>query len=977
MADKKITRQLSIFINGKEVKNSLGGIGREIATVKKLLKEANDPADIKKYKAELDQLGAKYGEVKEEIHGTNSALSDAKGHWDNMLSGFLSGNLKQAAIGLKGLSVGIKAAAASAWAFVATPLGATLLVLAGVAGVTKLWVDYNLELYKTTQLTKQLTGLNGQVLKDFRDDVSGVSETFNKEYNDVLKSANTLAKQMRISHAEAIGLIEQGFARGADVNGDFLKKLEEYPVQFKNAGYSAQEFIDVATQEAKGGIYDDKLLDTIKEINLSLTELDDAQIKVLESNFGKKYANQLIDDIDSGRISSKQAFESIISESQKVGLSVTEQQKIVADIMKSAGEDVGGFSEVVKQLNEAFDENNKKLDKNEAATLRLSGATSESKKALADLFDASQSGFPTMLTNLKAVGQEIFTNFLRGIKLSTTSLEQLMDTARDTGSTGAAQDVVEDMQRFDSSKEDAVKYKLETAQKNIDRVKKQLEDVSMFSQMLGGEKTLKTELAKYVAYQDELLKIASDTSIKFNEISETYINPDDPVKPTGNTTDKKTDSEADKKLVEARTKLYEKAGKELNEILNKQNDERLLNLKTGFEKEDTAIDQKYDALKEKFTLSEEEKTTLSLEQIEARENQIAELEDLKAREKQELKKVRDAEFKEELDLIEEENKILDDEARFNLELAAATSQDDRDLLLLSKAKDVANKELQIEKDKELAKVKEYENAEILRAAIKAKYDKKQAQIDTEFSKSEKALKSDVVDWTKLTEEQKLNTIKGALNGASEAFNEGSDAWKATKIAETVITTYQSAVNSYNSLAGIPVVGPALGAAAAGLAVATGLKQVSQIANTKIEKMPSHYYGGPTGSEAIYNDQYGAVTGVVHEDEWVAPKVMTENPRYAPTLKWLESERKKNLGQFFDGGNTSTTTPNFDTATNTETNSTTPTFQSETDALLLAEISRLNNHLDNGLYTLIGDDDIIKYAERLAIIKQTRTNAKIQ
>ena len=63
MASKKITRQLSIFINGKEVKNSLGGIGREIAKVKKLLKEANDPKDIKKYKAELDKLGKAYGSV--------------------------------------------------------------------------------------------------------------------------------------------------------------------------------------------------------------------------------------------------------------------------------------------------------------------------------------------------------------------------------------------------------------------------------------------------------------------------------------------------------------------------------------------------------------------------------------------------------------------------------------------------------------------------------------------------------------------------------------------------------------------------------------------------------------------------------------------------------------------------------------------------------------------------------------------------
>jgi len=156
----------------------------------------------------------------------------------------------------------------------------------------------------------------------------------------------------------------------------------------------------------------------------------------------------------------------------------------------------------------------------------------------------------------------------------------------------------------------------------------------------------------------------------------------------------------------------------------------------------------------------------------------------------------------------------------------------------------------------------------------------------------------------------------ALNNAADAFNEGSVAWKAAKIAETAISTYQSATLSYKSLAGIPVVGPALGAAAAALAVVTGLKQVQKISSTSIKKMPKHFYGGNTGDQAIYNDEFGAVTGVVHADEWVAPKFMTDSPKYAPTINWLENERKKELGQFFEGGNTSTDSPDFSEETET-------------------------------------------------------------
>jgi len=52
--------------------------------------------------------------------------------------------------------------------------------------------------------------------------------------------------------------------------------------------------------------------------------------------------------------------------------------------------------------------------------------------------------------------------------------------------------------------------------------------------------------------------------------------------------------------------------------------------------------------------------------------------------------------------------------------------------------------------------------------------------------------------------------------------------KAMRIKEAVMATYSAAINSYNALAGIPIIGPALGAAAAIAATAFGLKQVKAI-----------------------------------------------------------------------------------------------------------------------------------------------------
>lgn len=57
--------------------------------------------------------------------------------------------------------------------------------------------------------------------------------------------------------------------------------------------------------------------------------------------------------------------------------------------------------------------------------------------------------------------------------------------------------------------------------------------------------------------------------------------------------------------------------------------------------------------------------------------------------------------------------------------------------------------------------------------------------------------------------------------------------KAFAIAQTTIDTYQSAIAAYKSLAGIPFVGPALGAVAAAAAVANGIAAVKKIVAVEV------------------------------------------------------------------------------------------------------------------------------------------------
>lgn len=67
------------------------------------------------------------------------------------------------------------------------------------------------------------------------------------------------------------------------------------------------------------------------------------------------------------------------------------------------------------------------------------------------------------------------------------------------------------------------------------------------------------------------------------------------------------------------------------------------------------------------------------------------------------------------------------------------------------------------------------------------------------------------------------------NGQNKAAFETG---KAVSIATTTVQTYEAAQKSYSAMAGIPLVGPVLGAAAAAAAVASGIIKIKKIKDTK-------------------------------------------------------------------------------------------------------------------------------------------------
>lgn len=83
--------------------------------------------------------------------------------------------------------------------------------------------------------------------------------------------------------------------------------------------------------------------------------------------------------------------------------------------------------------------------------------------------------------------------------------------------------------------------------------------------------------------------------------------------------------------------------------------------------------------------------------------------------------------------------------------------------------------------------------------------------------------------------------------------------KAAAITQAVVNTYQAANAAYAAMAGIPYIGPALGAAAAAAAIATGMANVSAIRSQSTGFMAGGYTGDIGRNK---------IAGVVHGQEFV-------------------------------------------------------------------------------------------------------------
>ena len=288
--------------------------------------------------------------------------------------------------------------------------------------------------------------------------------------------------------------------------------------------------------------------------------------------------------------------------------------------------------------------------------------------------------------------------------------------------------------------------------------------------------------------------------------------------------------------VEERIKAIEEAGRIEEDITNKE----IENARLRFEakKEENALSESTKEDLDEEAQLQAELINLQTARLTKQKALTAEVTTARREQETELKAIRDeaaaqekeiADKKAEQKKIDDQKEIDDAKALADLKLqirdAEAVTEDERRELEIIKVTEHYDKLIALAKAQGLATI---QLEEAKKNAL--------AGFNEEVATNE-------IKWEELTQKEKGKIIADGFNNMAAVLGEQTAAGKAAAIAATTISTYQSAQDSYKSLAGIPIIGPVLGAAAAAAAIVSGIGQVKKITSTPVPTLGGK--GAPT------------------------------------------------------------------------------------------------------------------------------------
>jgi hypothetical protein len=314
---------------------------------------------------------------------------------------------------VKGIIPNIKAFGSTLLGLATNPV---FLGLAGVAGAGmafKWWFDYNKGLMEATRLTKEFTGYTGEALETMRNSIAATADTMGKDFNDVLATADNLMANYHLSGEEAMKVINDGFASGADLSGDMLNKIQQYAPTFHDAGISADQMVAII-QQTRSGIFSDKGLDIIDMASKKIREMSSGTASSLDAiGISSKQVQQ---DLANGTKSTFDVIQEVSTKMKDFGADSQQVGDVLKNVFGKQGAQAGiQLIEQLDTMSTSLDEVKKQTGEWGETQLENIKLHKELNSYLSSMFDMSQHGFEEMIEKGKMFGTKILIQIMKGL----------------------------------------------------------------------------------------------------------------------------------------------------------------------------------------------------------------------------------------------------------------------------------------------------------------------------------------------------------------------------------------------------------------------------------------------------------------------------------------------------------------------------------------------------------------------------------
>jgi len=280
-------------------------------------------------------------------------------------------------------------------------------------------VESSTKLQNNLQIANQLLGGTAKETKQLTAQATALSNVYGADYTSTVQTASKLAKEFKITNAQAFDIIKKGYASGANIAGDMLKNIEESTNGFKKLGASAGQQIAIIQQSISNGIKDaPKLLNSFNE---NLPNLGGDVKRLLDKNFGKGFAKNLKANLDSGKTTALQALKGISTAMANTKFSKGAEEGLAKQIFGDGSADAVALLKNFASFDTSLDN-----------LVAKNGAFNQSKlrqveleKQLASAQLKSSKSFANIGNQVKIVGLKMKIAFFNGLNLMGSMLSKV------------------------------------------------------------------------------------------------------------------------------------------------------------------------------------------------------------------------------------------------------------------------------------------------------------------------------------------------------------------------------------------------------------------------------------------------------------------------------------------------------------------------------------------------------------------------